>query len=105
MKSISCILILVFVSFQIFSQDFIEEEGMIPVEGGNIWYKIIGNPEKTPIIFIHGGPGGTCCSGIPKYSLLAKEHLLVFYDQLGSGKSDRPTDTTLWRVERFTNEL
>ena len=30
---------------------------------------------------------------------------MVFYDQLGTGKSDHPSDTTLWRLDRFLAEL
>ncbi len=30
---------------------------------------------------------------------------MVVYDQLGGGRSGRPTDPTLWRVERFVEEL
>jgi pimeloyl-ACP methyl ester carboxylesterase len=29
----------------------------------------------------------------------------VFYDQLGSGESDRPDDPSLWRVETFVEQL
>jgi proline iminopeptidase len=36
---------------------------------------------------------------------LADERPVVLYDQLGCGKSDRPADTSLWRVERFVTEL
>src|SRR5262249_22582260 len=36
---------------------------------------------------------------------LCKERPVVFYDQLGCGKSDRPKDKSLWRVERFVDEL
>jgi len=27
------------------------------------------------------------------------------YDQLGSGRSDRPSDPSLWRIDRFVEEL
>ena len=30
---------------------------------------------------------------------------MIRYDQLGSGQSDRPADLTLWRTERFVEEL
>jgi proline iminopeptidase len=30
---------------------------------------------------------------------------VIFYDQLGCGKSDRPSDTTLWTMERFVEEV
>jgi proline iminopeptidase len=36
---------------------------------------------------------------------LADERPVIFYDQLGAGRSDKPTDVTLWRVERFVQEL
>ena len=80
-------------------------EGYVNVEGGRIWYRIVGSGKKPPLLLIHGGPGSTSCSGIPGYSLLADERPIIFYDQLGSGRSDRPTDTSLWRVDRFTNEI
>jgi proline iminopeptidase len=30
---------------------------------------------------------------------------VIFYDQLGCGRSDRPSDTSLWTVDRFVAEL
>jgi proline iminopeptidase len=38
-------------------------------------------------------------------SALADERSVIFYDQLGSGKSERPDDTSLWTVERFVEEV
>ncbi len=83
----------------------IEREGYVNVEGGKIWYKIIGEGDGIPLLILHGGPGSRCCSLIPGFSLLAKDRPVIFYDQLGSGNSDRPTDTTLWKTERFANEI
>jgi proline-specific peptidase len=36
---------------------------------------------------------------------LAAERQVIFYDQLGCGRSDRPDDPALWRIERFITEL
>lgn len=84
----------------------IKDEGYVAVEGGNIWYKIVGKEKKgIPLLILHGGPGGRSCGMIPGFSLLATDRPVIFYDQLGSGNSDRPTDTTLWRTERFVNEI
>ncbi len=80
-------------------------EGYVNVEGGRIWYKIVGNGNKTPLLLIHGGPGSSSCSGIPGYSLLSNDRPVIFYDQLGSGYSDRPTDTLLWKLPRFVGEI
>jgi len=55
---------------------------------------------KSPIIFLHGGPGGYIHSEVVKtLSPLARtERTVYFYDQSGTGLSDRrehPKDTTL----------
>ena len=36
---------------------------------------------------------------------LGTDRPVIFYDQLGSGRSKAPPDTTLWRLERFVDEL
>lgn len=87
------------------SQNLQPREGYINVEGGRIWYKIVGTGKKTPLLLIHGGPGSRSCEGIPGYSLLSNDRPVIFYDQLGSGHSDRPTDTLLWKLPRFVNEI
>lgn len=81
------------------------KEGMIAVEGGNIWYRMAGADKPgIPIIIVHGGPG------VPHDYLVNLEALsfdrpVVFYDQLGCGNSDKPQDTSLWQVDRFVEEL
>jgi proline iminopeptidase len=82
-----------------------EHEGFVKVEGGKIWYKVVGHGTGIPLLLIHGGPGARSCSGMPQYSLLANERPVIFYDQLGSGLSDIPTDTALWKLQRFVNEI
>ena len=87
------------------SQELKPGEGFVQVEGGKIWYKIVGEGKGVPLLLIHGGPGSRSCSGIPTYSMLADERPVIFYDQLGSGSSDRPWDTRLWRPSRFADEI
>lgn len=79
-------------------------EGMVEVPGGRVWYRKLGNGPGTPLIALHGGPGGTACR-FEVLAPLARERPVMFYDQLGSGKSDHPADTSLWRVDRFVAEL
>ncbi|MDT8436644.1 MAG: proline iminopeptidase-family hydrolase [Gemmatimonadota bacterium] len=79
-------------------------EGYVEVEGGRVWYRVVGEGAGTPLLLLHGGPGA------PSYYLeplaaLGADRPVVFYDQLGAGRSDRPSDTTLWRVDRFVDEL
>ena len=83
----------------------IDKEGYVDVDGGQIWYKMVGDGEGIPLLILHGGPGSRSCTMIPGFSLLGMDRPVIFYDQLGSGNSDRPTDTTLWRIERFVEEI
>ncbi len=80
------------------------QEGFINVPGGKIWYKIVGNGKKIPILMLHGGPGYPSNS-LQTLTNLANERKVIFYDQLGCGRSDRPTDKSLWKIERFIEEL
>jgi len=82
-----------------------QREGFVNVEGGRIWYKRVGKGDGIPLLIIHGGPGSRSCNFIPGYSLLGDERPIIFYDQLGSGNSDRPSDTTLWQLPRFVDEI
>ena len=91
--------------FLIDCQNHIEREGYINVDGGRISYKIVGDGDGLPLLFIHGGPGSRSCTSIPGYSLMSNDRPLIFYDQLGSGNSDNPGDSTLWKLDRFVEEI
>ncbi|NQT89767.1 MAG: proline iminopeptidase-family hydrolase [Candidatus Omnitrophica bacterium] len=79
--------------------------GYIPVTGGRVWYKTVGeNKETIPLLVLHGGPGATH-EYMQPLEILADERPVIFYDQLGGGNSDRPKDASLWTVERFVEEL
>jgi proline iminopeptidase len=79
-------------------------EGFVQVPGGRVWYRIVGSGTRTPLLVLHGGPGAASYYLKPLAGL-ADERPVVFYDQLGGGHSDRPDDTSLWRIERFVEEL
>lgn len=80
------------------------KEGKIAVTGGNIWYKILGEGSRTPLITLHGGPGFTS-SGFEVFEAFEPERPVILYDQLGAGNSDRPDDLSLWQLDRFVEEL
>jgi proline iminopeptidase len=81
------------------------EEGYLEVEGGKIWYRTAGaRGERTPLLLLHGGPGGGSRT-LESLEALGKDRLVVFYDQLGAGRSDHPVDTSLWTIERHIMEL
>lgn len=82
----------------------IEPEGLVNVPGGRVAYRIMGGGDKTPLVLLHGGPGGRSCT-FSVLSELATDRRVILYDQLGSGRSDRPNDVALWRMDRFVEEL
>ena len=79
-------------------------EGFVQVTGGKVWYRVVGTGEKTPLLLLHGGPGAPSYY-LERLAALSDERPVVFYDQLGCGRSDRPHDTSLWTMERYIDEL
>lgn len=80
------------------------DEGFIDVEGGRVWYRVVGSGDTTPLVLLHGGPGAGSYYLEP-LERIAEDRPVVFYDQLGGGRSDRPSDASLWNRERFVREL
>lgn len=81
------------------------KEGKIQLKDGHrIWYRRVGSGDAVPLLILHGGPG----SGhdyLEPLEKLANDRPVIFYDQLGCGKSDQPDDRSLWRLERFVEEI
>jgi proline iminopeptidase len=79
-------------------------EGYVTVKGGKIWYRILGEGKQTPILMLHGGPGGTSKS-FYQFASLGEDRPVIIFDQLGSGRSGDNTDTTLLKVENFVEQV
>ncbi len=66
----------------------------IELNGARFHAQTFGNPANPVIIFLHGGPGGDYRGMLPLADVfgghsLADDHFLVFWDQRGSGLSQR----------------
>jgi len=81
-----------------------EERGEVEVEGGTVRYRALGEGDRT-LVLLHGGPGGGSLYLKPLERLSGPDRRVVLYDQLGCGESDRPHDSSLWRADRFVDEL
>lgn len=79
-------------------------EGYVTVTGGKIWYRILGEGKQTPILMLHGGPGGTSKS-FYQFASLGEDRPVIIFDQLGSGRSGYHTDTALLKVEHFVEQV
>lgn len=76
----------------------------LAVSGGKIWYRVTGTGSGTPVILLHGGPGLSSFY-LKSLEALGDDRRVVRYDQLGSGKSDHVSDTTMFNVAHFVREL
>lgn len=84
-------------------------EGFVSFGNYKTWYRVSGDPGGggVPLLLLHGGPGAPSAGFEPLDDLAAgpEGRPVVRYDQVGCGRSDRPTDPRLWRVETFVEEL
>jgi proline-specific peptidase len=77
-------------------------EGFVPIGKHKVWYREVGS--GVPVVFLHGGPGAPCDYLESLEGLASDTRRVIRYDQLGCGRSDKPSDG-LWRIERFVEEL
>ena len=79
-------------------------QGYFNMPDGKIWYEVYGSGTKTPLLLNHGGPGARSCY-MSTIKGMAENRPIIFYDQLGSGRSEVTTDTTIWTLPCFVNDL
>lgn len=72
----------------------------------NVWTKRFGNNPKIKLLLLNGGPGATHEYFEVMESFLPAEGIeFIYYDQLGTGNSDNPNDTTFWDLPRYVEEV
>ena len=83
-------------------------EGTIPFGGAETWYQIVGSGEvdgAVPLLALHGGPGAAHDYIESMQELAHTGRRVIFYDQLGCGRSPYPEDPSKWTVELFVQEV
>jgi proline iminopeptidase len=77
-----------------------------PAGDFRVWTKRVGNNPDIKVLLLHGGPGATheLYEAFDSY-LPAAGIEYYYYDQLGSAFSDQPTDSSLWQLDRFVEEV
>jgi proline-specific peptidase len=84
------------------------QEGLIPFRDYKTWYRIVGTgeePGKLPLLCLHGGPGAAWDYFEPLEAVAETGRRIIFYDQLGGGNSDVPSDLSLFSVTLFLEEI
>ncbi|OBB69835.1 proline iminopeptidase-family hydrolase [Mycobacterium sp. 852014-50255_SCH5639931] len=79
-------------------------EGTIAVPGGTVWFKRVGAGAGLPLLVVHGGPG-LPHTYLRSLERLADEREVIYWDQLGCGKSERPSNRELWTMQRSVAEM
>ncbi len=84
-------------------------EGAVAFRGHRTWYQVVGELDsgngKLPLLVLHGGPGFPHDYLEDLARLADGGRGVVFYDQLGCGKSDHPDDPSLWVMDTFVEEV
>lgn len=63
------------------------DSGMLAVgDGQSVYWETCGNPEGTPAVWLHGGPGSGCTAGTRR-SFDPDAYRIVLFDQRGCGRS------------------
>ena len=84
-------------------------EGTIPFKGYHTWYRIVGEgeaPGQLPLLALHGGPGAAHDYLESLDAITATGRRVIYYDQLGCGKSSIPEKKPeMWTVELYVEEV
>jgi proline iminopeptidase len=81
-----------------------QKHGYVKVNGFNLFYETFGSGNEV-LLCLHGGPGAPHDYLLP-LGKLGDEHIrVVMYDQLGVGRSEKPTDTSNFSIEYGAEEV
>lgn len=78
--------------------------GFVQVRGHRLFYRSRGNPEKGTLLIIHGGPGASHILLLPFADLAQFGYRVVWYDQSGCGRSQRPREPANYTLPRRAEE-
>lgn len=76
----------------------------ISVNGTKLHAESFGNPEGSMVIFLHGGPGSDYLNGINVKQLADDGYHVVFYDQRGTGLSQRHEQNS-YSIQLYLDDL
>jgi proline iminopeptidase len=77
----------------------------VDVDGYRVVAYEYGQGDDT-ILCLNGGPGLPCDYLREAHSCLSlQQYRVIAFDQLGTGRSDRPDDKRLWTMERYVHEV
>ena len=79
------------------------QEIFVPVDHAKLFCRVMGKGD--PLIVIHGGPGLSQEYLLPQLQKLSEHHLVIFYDQRGSGESLGTIDPEFIQMSTFVEDI
>ena len=80
-------------------------EGMVTALGYRLFYRSFGRPDLGPTVLgLHGGPGASHDYLLPLADLAQAGYRVVLFDQLGCGRSEVPSDHSLFTLAHHVEE-
>ncbi|CAN5705145.1 prolyl aminopeptidase [soil metagenome] len=77
------------------------DTGTLALDGRHtLYYEQCGNPGGTPVVLLHGGPGGGCSDKMRRFHD-PRKYRIVLFDQRGAGRSTPHADlvdNTTWHL-------
>lgn len=89
----------------VWSERIPDERAVVEVDGYKVVTYSFGTGDEI-VLCLNGGPGLPCDYLREAHSCLVDAGFrVVAFDQLGTGASSRPTDASLWTIERYVTEV
>ncbi len=70
---------------------------------GPVYYEVEGS--GPPVLLVPGGPGAAHVHYHPWFSRLAETNAVVYFDQLGTGRSDRLADPAMYTIQLYAETI
>jgi len=84
----------------------VARQGTLDAGGVSLWYRIAGAADGETVIFLHGGPGqGSQTFARFAGPVLERNLRMVYLDQRGSGRSDRPSGQGFYSIDRLVEDI
>jgi len=78
-------------------------EVYVQADNALLFCRVMGRGD--PLIVVHGGPGLSMDYLLPSLEELASDHLVIFYDQRGNGKSTGEINDENINLDKFIDDL
>jgi len=98
------IIFFLLISLQLLSQNW-KSGNLTTNDSIKISFSTLGDIKKPALIYVHGGPGGSCVDFISFGELLSEKYFVIIFDQRGGGLSQRTLKPEQISLQKIVNDL